>query len=320
MQSADQSVTWSTIERARTRGTVVPIIAVTLGVVSVPSGITRAQVTPAGQPTVGQPPETLVARAGSGRWDTFSTEVTVRRRLVAADGRQTGPTPTMERFRWERSKTANGWKTTTTVTHASRPTVRSRNGVVALEAPPTIAKMEDLEDGSMPRLWDTRGVEIKPPAPGFGERLGLSRPGPLPLVDDQARASGGTRAGRGSDRSWIDGFVMPAAGRGRRRAAIEREFGRPLGVTRGVGRYMRRSGDIEREVLVDEQEGVTIGTNATDKGELIERSAFAYDRTASGALVKRGLRLERLASATDQTLMVTEVEYSDIRLSPAGGR
>ncbi len=304
-----------------TRGGAVVAVALALCTVTLGTSNARAQVVRANQPVaVGQPLDALVARVATGAWDTFSTEVTLRRRLLAADGRETGLAPTTERYRWERAKTPAGWKNTTTLTFASSPSVRSQSGAVTLEPVPTIAKVEDFEDGSAPRLWDARGVEVKPPT-GLRERLGLSRSSGFDRVLPQP-SEGAADATRGSGRAWVEEFLIPASGRERRRTAIGRQFGRAVSRSGGVGRYVQPSSDgqreVLREVLVDERDGVLVGTSAVENGTLVERTAFAYERAPSGALVKRGLRFERLAAGGDATRMVTEIEYSDIRLTEGG--
>jgi len=260
--------------------------------------------------------EELAARAARGAWDTFSTTMTIRRRMVAADGSAVGPAPVTERYRWARTKTSTGWKSITTVTPAAGPTVRTSTGTTTIERPVTVARMEDAEDGSAPRLWDSRGNEVALPPATIRDRT----EGESPLAALRAAVPGVSRPTHAVGRGWIDGFVMTAKGRSDRRQFFERHYGRPKGVAAGLQRYVRREGEVEHEALVDHREGVIVAANVAERGALVEHSTFTYQRSASGTIVKRGLRLERLASPEDGTRLVTEIEYSDIRLSEGGAR
>jgi hypothetical protein len=89
---------------------------------------------------------------------------------------------------------------------------------------------------------------------------------------------------------------------------------------RGLSRYLRQQGEGEREVLVDEQTGVPIESNLIVNGDLVAHSTFAYERAASGVMVRRGMRSERVISGGDGNRMVTEVSFSDIAVEQRGGR
>lgn len=286
------------------------VVVVTL---SVPVAVV-AQL-PANATTPAQTLDEVAARVASGAWDTFSTDVTVRRRLVAANGEATGPAPATERFRWQRTKTPTGWKSTTTRTLVPRATVQSRQGAVTLDSPPSVAKIEDAEDGSAIRVWDSRGVEIPLPPADLRELAGAAASSMLDRAPQSAGAGASFRS-----RDWIEGFVMPVTARARRRATFERQMAGPVKTASGVKQYTRRDGLVEREWLVDDQEGVLLEANVVDDGALVEHTTFSYDRTTAGAVVKRGIRHERLLSRDTGTRTVTEIEYSDIRVTSEGGR
>jgi hypothetical protein len=57
--------------------------------------------------------------------------------------------------------------------------------------------------------------------------------------------------------------------------------------------------------------------NLVQNGALVSHTRFAYERAASGAIVRQGVRVERLVSGQR---LVSEVRYSDIRLDQKGGR
>ena len=109
-----------------------------------------------------------------------------------------------------------------------------------------------------------------------------------------AGAAGVRAVPAGEAADWIDAIIMPGAKRRQRLSAFERQFGRRRGVVRGLSRHLRQQGDGEREVLVDEELGVPVEANLIAKGELVAHSTFAYERAASGALLRRGVRTERM--------------------------
>jgi hypothetical protein len=287
--------------------------AVAAALVASPGRQARAAAQPAGP--AAQTLDDVAERAASGAWDSFSVDVTIHRRTVAADGRPVGPPQTTARYRWTRSRTATGWKSTTTLTSASAQTVQSRHGAVMLQPPATIVGVEDHGDGAPPRLFDSRGVEIALPPDGLRRR---ATPAGLSVLDDPRAAASGAVTGDPSSRSWIDEFVLPPAGRARRNEAIGRRLGRRAEVSNGVVRYVRHDHGAERETLVDERDGVVVATRLVDGGGLIEQATFTYDRAAGGALVKRGVQVERLAPAGHGSRAITEVVYTGIELRRQG--
>jgi hypothetical protein len=124
----------------------------------------------------------------------------------------------------------------------------------------------------------------------------------------------------GAANEWIDAFIMPPAKRVQRLNAFERQFGQARESVRGLRRHLRRQGDGEREVLVDEEVGVPVEANLVEGGELVAHSTFAYERAASGALVRRGVRTERVLPGSHGARLVTDVRFSDVAVEQRGGR
>ncbi len=274
----------------------------------------------------------LAERAASGAWDTFTAQVTVRRQLVRADGQAAGLAATVEDFIWRRAKTGAGWKTTMTVVEGQRPGVRVRTGLVTVPTTPTVARVEDQEDGSPLRFFNRDGVEIAMPPASLRDRFRRpDAPGLDPaLVEQVMSGPPGPRPARGQ--AWIGALVMSAATRTDRLRAFDRRFGRRAGTVRGLSQYVHEEGSGRREVLVDDQNGVPVEASLVQGGALVSRSAFAYEQAPSGAIVRRGVRLERALSMRAATAampgmfrdaaqrVVIEVSYSNIRLDQKGGR
>lgn len=291
----------------------------------------------------------LVDRAAADSWDTFTARVVVRRQLIGAGGQLVGPrmaTDAREEFIWQRMKTSTGWKTTMTLVDGVPRTVRSLRGDVPLPVAPTVSRIEDAEDGTGPRLFDRAGVRLSGPSDALRARVGMSATGAVeqavPGVGPGLAASAtqaGTDVPLAEGRGWVRALIMSPADQPVRLRSMEQKFGRRVGLVRGLGRYVRDRVDPERgvvvhEALVDEQGGVPIEVNVMEGGALVSHSLFAYERAVTGAMVRRGVRIERLLSGSstreDGALgralgasgarIVSEVSYSDIRLEQKGGR
>jgi hypothetical protein len=283
-----------------------------------PAGSVAAPVTP-----ITATAQQLVDRVARGGWDTFTTRIALRRQMVAADGTAVGPAATTTEYIWERARTANGaWKTTMTMVAAPPVSVQTRSGSRTLPKAPTVVKMEDAGDGSAPRFWDLNGAEIAMPSAERQVQVMGSRataPG-MSMADGMLRGVSGVAALPSGASNWIDAMIMPAAKRMQRLNAFERQFGQPRGMERGLRRYLRHQDDGDREVLVDAETGVPMETNLVVEGALVAHSTFAYERAASGAVLRRGMRTERVAPGGDGTRMVTEVSFSDLAVAQKGGR
>lgn len=306
----------------------------------------------------GSEPQALAARVAAGTWNRFTARVSVRRHLVTtagepADGRAAlgrvgsttvGPDVSgggTSEYVIERQQTRRGWKTRVTVLAGSRPTVRTRSGDVSLAEPPSIARVEDDEDGSAPRFFDNTGTEVLMPTSGVWRRFvgedgrrpslpgetqsSIEGPGGLLGLDaalvDQAKAVGAPR--RAVGREWVRSFVMTPGSAAERRQTIQRSLGRRAGWVRGYGRYLRDAGDRRIEVLLDEQHGVPVETNVVERGLLRSHTVYQYDRSTAGVLVRRGVRVERAlsqpAGAADAApaRVVTDITFSQVRLDSA---
>jgi hypothetical protein len=286
--------------------------------------------------------------AASGAWNRFSSRMMVRRQWVGTNGLPTGPSPVVDEYLYEREKTTQGWRTRVSVVGATPVTVRTPGGEATLPADRGIARMEDAEDGTPPRFFTRAGTEVLPPAAGArmrfmspgglaaggfsavgaGGRGGPGGPGDLslagpdgldPAVVSQATAVNGLRPGVG--REWVNAIVLPGGERTARLARLTRPFGRRQGWVRGYGQYVRQAGLRSLELLVDEQDGVPVEANVADNGRLQSHAMFAYERAATGALIRRGVRLEQRAGdvrVAADARAVTEITYAQVQLTNGG--
>lgn len=268
----------------------------------------------------------LVERVTSGSWNVFTADVTVRRSMMRPDGTPALP-PAVETYRWERVQTATGWRTSMTLLTQTRPVVATRSGPASLPDMPTVTRIEDDESGRAPRFFTRDGVEVLlPTSSRIAEFRRADAPGVDALTVEQALgaaapgAMGSPATRPAGGREWIRALVMSAGSRAERVQAFSRQFGARAAVVRGLGQYVRDDADGRREVLVDERDGVPVEANVVEQGALVSHSTFDYERTLSGALIRRAVRLERALSAAGAARMVTEVRYDNIRVDQKGGR
>lgn len=298
-------------------------------------------------------PQALAAEVAAGTWDRFTARVRVRREWVSAEAAVGGAAPVRadggsvpaaqtSEYVLERRKTTSGWKTLVTVVSDTQPTVQTRSGPAALTPALAIARIEDDEDGSAPRFFDSRGTEVLPASSSLFRRLAAGAassanrrpPGGSPVAEiagpasldvalvEQAMSMTAPRQAEG--REWVRSLVLTPNRAASRRQVVQRALGRRAGWVRGYGRYMRQAGDRQVEVLLDERDGVPVETNVVEGGQLRSHTTYRYERAASGALVRRGARVERAVPPTPDrqasaaSRVVTDISFSQVRLDRAG--
>ena len=256
----------------------------------------------------------------TGSWDTFVADVTIRRSMVSADGRPVGVPAPVAQYHWERSQAGAGWKTIITVVPVSPPTVRSLNGVVPLDHPPSVLRIEDDEDGTPPRVYNRNGEPVTLPTAEALRRLLKAPEGPGPT---QPRPSSGPnpapRPAVGPGREWIDAFIAMPAGRASRRQTLERQYGTAAGRVRGLDQFVTTSGDTTVEVLADPESLVPVEMNIARNGALVSHTTFRYGRGVGGSQVRRALRSEQLVADGTGERAVTDVEFTHVRLERRKG-
>lgn len=334
-------------QRCRRASGITALVALTSAALAMMTGESVAQTRIA----IDRGAQDLAERVVAGTWDSFSTHITIRRQWVTADGAPVGPAPHASEYVWERKRSGAGWKTRVTLLSATRPVVRTRLGSTALEmSSRDIVRIEDDEDGRMPRYYMRNGEQV-PVTEDALKRVatvtGLAdgRTGPLA---DAALTAAGAREGRtvsllpqddpavsdigaivsprrGSAREWIGSFIMPPGRASSRMQWATKAFGRRAGWVRGYGQYVRVSGDERVELLIDEQDGVPMEANVVERSELRSHTTFRYERAVNGALVRRGLRIERAEDplpgvSQSGNRIVTDVTYSQSELREKGGR
>ena len=252
-------------------------------------------------------------------WDAVSVDISVSRSHVGKDGKpkkKAGGPPA--KYRWERSQTTNGWRTSITTLSQGKAAVKSLDGVHQIEPPSDLVpvRIEDDEDGTPVRFYNARGKEIAAPSRDeLRKRLpALAVPRPPAPADAQRRR-------HVTGRDWLDTFVVHKAKKEKRRKGLEDRFGRSRGQVKGLDRFLTASNDGEDEVLVDQEFGVPVELNRVRKGALVSHTTLEYERAADDALVRRSMRTEQTIDegpdAGDR--LVADVQFENLRIEKRGG-
>jgi hypothetical protein len=272
----------------------------------------------------------VAARSGSQRGtapaaapirDTFQADLTIRHAIVRADGQPIGPAAPAATVRMERRETGGRWRTTLTLQSIERPEIRGLATGPAVDNPFQVVRLEYDEDGTPPRMYDRYGRLVR--LPRAEDRRLLHTPATLaaglPVVGSPTGGIGPPPAAL-VGRNWIDAVLTPPGQRLNRRAALERQLGRPVGQVRGLDRFLTVTGDATHEVLVDPAAAVPVEMNTTRRGELVARTTFAQVRDAAGRLVSRTSRSERTLAGEGGERSVITTELANIQLTAGGAR
>jgi len=275
--------------------------------------------------------------AAAPAWDTFTADVTIRRRLIRNDGTP-GPEAPEMRYRWVRTLEDAVWKTTMTVLSVSSDTIQTSKGPQAVSRKVPVARIEIGDTRSPARIFDAEGrmlfmLPTMSATDGTRVASGAALPPQLEAVRGAAasfKASLATAAATGSDasdapavlrsREWADHLLPSAAGRGARRAALTRDMGSPQGLVHGLDRFIQTRDDTTTEVLSDPAWSVPVEINVFRNGALVSHSVLSYEEDPGAGLVRRRIRSEQLVSPESGDRALVDFELSNIRLGRGGLR
>lgn len=230
-------------------------------------------------------------------WNTLTLDIGVSRHHLTKAGVVIGaPTPTAT-YRLERSNRSGAWKTVITVLSVERPARFAFTGAIVAPPPFPVARLEDDEDGTPVRVYDTAGRLLKSPAAAaFGPALFSSF--------TPARSVG---------RAWIESFVATTAGKAGRLQQFERRFG--PGTPAGAWtRYSRIDGDLSQEVLVDPRLAIPVQEHTRRSGTLTSRRTIDYGPAPDDAVVRTAIHSETWAASGADDRAVADATFSNIRL------
>lgn len=263
-----------------------------------PAGGERSTAARAGDPARRDPP-------------AVTAELTIRRRVVDAGGAPRGATPPGVRYRLERTRSERGWKTVMHLLEEERPLVRGADGDVSIDASLSISRVEDEGDGTSPRVFNRRGVEVRLPGTAQIEEW-LAAPGALRRGVPPAETTGVATKADADRRNFFAGFLIAIADRPERRGAIQRRLGPPVDRVRGFDRHVVSSGNEVHETLVEPFAMVPVEVAVFRDGERVEVTRHSFQPGERGDLVRRGMRHERRLPGTSGDWLVVDVEFSNV--------
>ncbi|MEO6010338.1 MAG: hypothetical protein ABIU38_20005 [Vicinamibacteraceae bacterium] len=270
-------------------------------------------------------------------WDTFSADVTIRRRMVKRDGTP-GPDAPEMRYRWVRTLGDTGWKTTMTVLSVAPRAVVTAQGARLVPANAPMSRIEIGDARTPTRIYDAAGQLLfmlpSQPRPAVdadpltallaGLRRGsATNVRPMDAIDAVGLTAPLDTTDRSRDprsRQWIEHILPNIAGRADRRGALTRRLGAPQGTVRGLERYVTASSDATTEVLTDPSWSVPVEINVAREGRLVSHSAVSYQEDPGAGLVRRRIRSEQLMSVESGDRASADVEFTNIRLDRGGVR
>jgi hypothetical protein len=325
--------------RARVAVLVASLAAAPVSWPAAADGSPQLRTSPANEPGLTVPD--LTSRtpgvAAAPLWNTFSADVTIRRRMVRKDGTP-GPQAPEMRYRWVRTLGDTGWKTTMTVLSVAPDVVQTSKGPQAVSRKVPVSRIEIGDARSPARIFDAEGrmlfmLPTAPPADTSRSTSDAALPAELETVRDAAAAfkanlastvEAGTDAGDAPSeprsRAWVEQLLPTAAGREARRAAFARDMGSPLGMVRGLERFVQNRDGNTTEVLSDPTWSVPVEINVVRDGALVSHSVLSYDEDPGAGLVRRRIRSEQLLSPESGDRALVDFELSNVRLDRGGPR
>ena len=255
-------------------------------------------------------------------WDTFSAEISISRQHIgeSADLRPSLPST---RYQLERTLGPSGWRTTVTLVAMDRPVADSPTGPRPISNPFRIGRLEFDDSGAQPVAYDAFGRTISPPTTEqleqWTKRARAERPELVPALPWIPKTAPAERRQPGPpNRDWIEP-LMPSPGRHmHRRQSVRQRFGHAVGSERGLERYLTSRGGVVHELLLDPGAAVPAEMNVLHGDQLHSRTAFSYARNDAGRLVLKSVRVEERFETPDDSRVVTDLEYSNVRLSFQG--
>jgi hypothetical protein len=253
----------------------------------------------------------------SARWNALTADITMRRYEVSVDGAPIGRPAPVVTYRWERVEAPWGWRTTMTLQAAERPTVLSLHGPVEIN-PYSVTRIEDDGDGSPLRVIGANGRPVPKLPPqllaGAIEKLRAAHPA-LAEIRLEDKAPGASIV---TGREWVESFLSTPDRIVKRRDALRRRFGSPVGRDKGLDSYVSMSGADRVNVLADPDAGVPVSMTVSRDGVLRTHTAFGFTRRADNVLVRRSVHAQHRLE--NDTRAVSDIEFANVRLEQRRAR
>ena len=246
---------------------------------------------------------------------TLQADVTLRHLRVSTDPRADRTTVPPVTWRLDRQLRSGRWLTTLSFRDGARPTARAAGGLLPLDNPFVVSRLEFDDDEPEPRMFDRWGRRVALPTDAERRRLGVTPEQRGAGWDPRiwARAEGrpaGRLPGLGA------GHVLAEAGaRDRRRGELQRRFGRAVGRVRGLDRFVTVDGRDTHEVLVSPDAALPVELNTVRDDALVARAALRYDPVAAVGHLRRYLRTEQRLTDRSEDRVVTEFELANVAMA-----
>jgi hypothetical protein len=243
-------------------------------------------------PTVGWRSTSLKV---SDNWNTLSFDVMVKRSRVTSTGTPVGtPSPTAL-YHIERSSRTGPWKTVVTVLGIDRTPLYSLSGQVGAPSPFPVARLEDDEDGTPVRAYDSQGHQL-----------------PLPPLSSPITNDAPLFPTRVTGKTWINSIVFTGANKSTRQLELERKYGKGTKVN-GLLRYRKGDSVTMDEVIADAKIN-PVQNNIVKNSKRVVHREFTYAAAYTDAVVRTKQRAEVEVSPSSTDLAVIETIFGNIAL------
>lgn len=243
-------------------------------------------------PTVGWRSNSLKV---SDSWNTLSFDVMVKRSRVTATGTLVGaPLPTAL-YHIERSSRTGPWKTVVTVLGIDRTPLYSLSGQVGAPSPFPVARLEDDEDGTAVRAYDSQGHRLA-----------------LPPLSSPVTSDAPLFPTRVTGKTWINSIVFTGSNKSTRQLELERSYGKATKVN-GLLRYRKGDTVTMDEVIADAKIN-PVQNNIVKNSKRVVHREFTYATAYTDAVVRTKQRAEVAVSAASTDVAVIETIFGNIAL------
>lgn len=257
--------------------------------------------------------------AQTGSPGAIRARVAIRHKRMSADGRESRVAVPPVHLRVESRRELGRWRTRMDFEAAAPVTVKIAGDLVPLQNPFLVSRMEfDDELGGEPRMYDRLGRQVRLPTEEDRKRFGIT-PAQRRASERLQIPEAGPAGIRGLLRAaGAAGLVADSRQRENRRTELTRRLGRPLGRVRGLDRFVSVDGQDTQEVLVDAAAALPVEINTVRNARLVGRAELHYDALPAVGHLRQFMRTEHAVEGGNGDRTVTEVELSDVTVTPGG--
>lgn len=271
-------------------------------------------------------------------WDHFSAD-----QQFIVDGPMTGlERPDLYLTRWhhiDRTLSGENW---TTVTDFQR--YEPFGTVPPHRVQSQITRIRSVDDGTLPKYFNSNGVEVSSPFvdpttdltsgrlkaevmpagadtiplwPSVSSSNGVRVASKLP---NYAALPNGTLLSRSEDlRAWLDEIVVTRQARTRALAQLARKFGGHGTAFGRFRRYTEARGDLVTEYLVDPEVGAVVEINIARRGKLLIHVMKGYGRMSDGSGYLLTTTRTQIGSEHGGIPTTVELRLANVRVAKRGG-